>query len=94
MSDKKEQAKPKAPAELFEVRDLVANDPDFPKNVLPSRKRSRKADRRRPAEKPTRDADSGKSSVYLWAFLGILGFLIVIPSFIFILIRYVLPPFR
>jgi len=92
MSDNNDKSAGKAKPETFDVRELVANDPDLPQGVLPARKRSA-AKRQRNAPKPTR-SESGKSSVYLFVVLGLLGALIAVPAAIFIFIRYVLPPFR
>jgi hypothetical protein len=92
MSDDNKAPGGKGKPEMFDVRELVANDPDLPQGILPARKRSA-AKRQRKAQKPTR-SESGKSSVYLFVVLGLLGALIAVPAAIFIFIRYVLPPFR
>lgn len=93
MSDQSDQPPKTDKPELFDVRDLVANDPDLPGGILPSRKRSASAQRQRNAPKPTRSS-SGKAPVYMFVIYGIIGALIGIPAAIFLFIRYVLPPFR
>ena len=84
--------KPPRDEEMFDVRDLVAKDPDLPKRVFapkrpkPPGKRPGKA----PAAKATRTTSS-KSSIYIFLTLAVLFLVIVVPAVIFIFIRYVLP---
>lgn len=87
------QGDKKAPGndEMFDVRDLVAKDPDLPKRVFePKRKKKGSRHGKAPAGKNTRKT-SGNSSIYIFLTLAVLFLLIVVPAVIFIFIRYVLP---
>lgn len=91
MSGKSEDKKPGADEELFDVRDLVAKDPDLPKRIFEAR-REKKVQRpgKAPVEKATRQT-SNKSSIYIFLTLALLLILVVVPIVCFIFIRYVLP---
>lgn len=77
--------------EMFDVRDLVAKDPDLPKRVFQP-KHARKGARpvKQQAAKNTRTT-SNKSSIYIFLTLAVLFLVIVVPATIFIFIRYILP---
>lgn len=91
MSGKSGDKKPEADDELFDVRELVAKDPDLPKRIFEA-KRAKKEHRpgRAPVQKTTRKT-SNKSSIYIFLTLALLFILIVVPIVCFIFIRYVLP---
>ena len=74
--------------EMFDVRELVANDPDLPKGF--SQRKRKKGPGKAPPPRNTRKTTS-KKSIYLFLILGILFTLGVAVGGFFILVRYILP---
>lgn len=91
MNGKSGEKKPGANEELFDVRELVAKDPDLPKRIFEARRANKK---QRPGKAPVEKISpqtSNKSSIYIFLTLAVLLILVVVPIVCFIFIRYVLP---
>lgn len=94
MSGNQDKSKNSAKEEVFNVKDLVSNDPDFPKGILPAKKtKTPKSGRRHPGEKTSRRTSS-KTPTFIIIALAIVGSVILLAIALFVLIRHVLPPFQ